>query len=249
MNDLHRLPYTRKVEMIKFCKKCQVETERNAKGDCRPCGMAATAAWNKANPERQKARSAAFRAAHPERVKATQAAYRIANPEKIKAATEAWRAANPERVKATQAAYRAEHAVRIKISMAAWWDANNMRIKGKRAAVYAANPERNNARSLAWKKANPEANRIHGHNRRASKRENGGVLSIGLSAKLFKLQRGKCACCGLPLGGSYHLDHVMPIALGGQNTDSNMQLLKQRCNQQKHASHPVAFMQSRGYLL
>lgn len=56
-------------------------------------------------------------------------------------------------------------------------------------------------------------------------------------------------CCGLPLGDNYHIDHIMPLALGGSNTDDNIQLLRQRCNNQKCAKHPVDFMQSRGFLL
>ena len=75
------------------------------------------------------------------------------------------------------------------------------------------------------------------------------MLSVGLSAKLFKLQKGKCPCCKQPLGDDYHLDHKMPLALGGTNTDENMQLLRSICNLQKHAKHPVDFMQERGYLL
>jgi 5-methylcytosine-specific restriction endonuclease McrA len=53
----------------------------------------------------------------------------------------------------------------------------------------------------------------------------------------------------LPLGDNYHIDHIMPLALGGSNTDDNIQLLRQRCNNQKCAKHPVDFMQSRGFLL
>lgn len=41
----------------------------------------------------------------------------------------------------------------------------------------------------------------------------------------------------------------MPLALGGANEDWNIQLLRQRCNNQKKAKHPVDFMQSKGYLL
>ena len=91
--------------------------------------------------------------------------------------------------------------------------------------------------------------RINEHNRRAKKRDDGGKLSVGLTEKLFKLQGGKCACCRKSLGKDYHLDHIMPIALGGVNEDWNMQLLTQFCNLQKHAAHPVDFMQSRGLLL
>ena len=67
--------------------------------------------------------------------------------------------------------------------------------------------------------------------------------------KLLKLQKGKCPCCSLPLGDDFHLDHKMPLALGGDHVDDNMQLLKARCNMQKRASNPIDFMQSRGFLL
>ena len=34
----------------------------------------------------------------------------------------------------------------------------------------------------------------------------------------------------------------MPLALGGLNEDSNMQLLTARCNLQKSAAHPDEYM-------
>lgn len=46
-----------------------------------------------------------------------------------------------------------------------------------------------------------------------------------------------------------HLDHIVPVAMGGPNIDENIQLLRQRCNNQKHSKHPVDFMQQRGFLL
>lgn len=110
---------------------------------------------------------------------------------------------------------------------------------------YAANADK----ILAWQKNNPELCRIYQQNKRA-RRLNGGKLSLGLAKKLFALQRGKCACgCKQPLGDNYHLDHVMPLALGGTNTDDNIQLLRAACNHQKHAKHPVEFMQERGFLI
>lgn len=173
----------------KFCNKCDCETERNARRQCKPCQ---------------------------------------------KAATTVWRAANLEKVKATKAA---------------WYAANRKKEKVANAAWYVANRERKAATTAAWKKANPGAVRINKHNRRALKIAVGGALSKGLSAKLFELQRGKCACCKLPLGDNLHMDHIMPLALGGANIDGNMQLLRATCNLKKHAKHPVDFMQSRGFLL
>jgi 5-methylcytosine-specific restriction endonuclease McrA len=120
-------------------------------------------------------------------------------------------------------------------------------LKDEKQAVVKPSPKDEEA--IAWAKANPEVNRIKAQNRRALKRVNGGKLSKGLAEKLFKLQKGKCPCCHQPLGENYHLDHIVPLALGGSNTDDNIQLLRSSCNNQKSAKHPIDFMQQRGFLL
>lgn len=117
------------------------------------------------------------------------------------------------------------------------------------AARHLQNKESRNAYSKAWRLANPEAGRIHRQNRRAAQKASGGKLSQGLLDKLFVLQQGRCPCCRQPLGNDCELDHKMPIALGGTNSDENMQLLRKVCNKQKRSKHPVDFMQSRGFLL
>lgn len=218
---------------MKTCIKCG-STEFYAKGGCKPCTKAKAKLWYANNTDRARANVAAYSAAHPGKDLADHKArysenpkkyialskvYQIENKSKVYSAHAEWRSKNPEKCKAYQAAYRAENIDVIK------------------------------AKSAAWAKANPEYTRIRNQNRRARKLENGGVLSKGLAEKLFKLQKGRCTCCGLPLGDNYHLDHVVPLVLGGSNTDDNMQLLRQRCNHQKHAKHPVDFMQERGFLL
>ncbi len=127
--------------------------------------------------------------------------------------------------------------------MSAWKSKNRDKVKAYNAAYGAAHREE----AKAWRRANKNVDRVHKQNRRH--RERGGNLSAGIALKLFKLQRGKCACCGELLGDDYQLDHIMPIALGGKNVDSNMQLLRKVCNLQKHAKHPIDFMQERGLLL
>lgn len=166
--------------------------------------------------------------------KAWHAAYRDANREKRNAATAKWYAANRDAVKATKAIYRAANPEKSKAADDKW------RIE---------NPEKAKAFYSQWQKDHPNERRIFRQNRRARKTESGGELSKGLAEKLFKLQRGKCPCCAKPLGNDYHLDHKIPLALGGSNTDDNMQLLTAACNLQKGSKPPEAFMQSRGFLL
>ena len=134
-------------------------------------------------------------------------------------------------------------------AMAAKWRADNPeKQKASVAAYHVKNATEINSRHAQYKKANPEQFRIYEQNRLAKKRNNGGKLSKGLAAKLLELQQGRCACCRNPLE-TYHLDHIMPIALEGSNTDDNIQLLCPTCNQQKYATHPIDFMQSKGFLL
>lgn len=164
-------------------------------------------------------------------------------------ASAVWRAKNPAKAKAGTTAYRAANPSKVKARYAAHYAANSNKKKANTAKWQEANPEKVRASRAKWKVANPEARRIHLHNYRARKREVGGKLSIGLAEKLFDLQRGKCACCKQPLGTKYHRDHRMPLALGGSNTDENIQLLCAKCNLKKGAKHPVEFMQQKGFLI
>jgi 5-methylcytosine-specific restriction endonuclease McrA len=65
-----------------------------------------------------------------------------------------------------------------------------------------------------------------------------GKLSQDIEMRLFAAQNGLCVCCGCNLGNNYHVDHIMPLALGGTNTDDNVQLLRAECNMRKAAKHP-----------
>lgn len=126
---------------------------------------------------------------------------------------------------------------------------NKVRINERHVQYRQLNPEATRQAVLEWKSRNAERLRVYNRNRKAKKAGANGALSAGLSERLFKLQRGKCACCGLPLGDDYHQDHILPLFLGGENVDANIQLLRGRCNLQKNKKHPVEFMQQRGFLL
>lgn len=162
---------------MKFCKKCECQTERNKRGECKKCHSEYNKKWNLLNPEKAQAL-------------------------KIKSAE--WKKQNKEKIQINDCLYRA---------------------------------------------SNIDSYRIYEHNRRNRKKYNGGKLSKDLSQKLFILQKGKCPCCKKLLGNDYHLDHIVPLALGGANEDWNMQLLRSTCNLNKSAKHPIEYMQSKGFLL
>lgn len=197
--------------------------------------------------------SIAYRAANKEKLKASKAAYYAANKEKIAARQVEYVAANQDRVKSYSKAYWAANKEELKLAQASWKKENSEKIKSSGAAYYIKNRESIIAATKDYASKNPDKRRAIGRlceqSRRARKRNSGGKLSKGLAAKLFILQKGKCPCCKQPLGDDYQLDHIMPLALGGSNSDENIQLLRAECNKQKHAKHPMDFMQSRGFLI
>lgn len=197
----------------------------------------------------KKAYDAARYAANKEAVKARVAKHRAANRDKANARNAAYYAAKSEAKRAERAIWRAGADVRAKAYDAARYTANAKVSNAKSTAWRMANLERSKLSNKVWWAANTERSAIYQNNRRARKLASGGLLSKDLRAKLFALQKGKCPCCRENLGARYHLDHIMPLALGGSNTDDNMQLLRQRCNNQKQAKPPIEFMQSRGFLL
>ena len=143
--------------------------------------------------------------------------------------------------KATNSAYYLSEKTRLTVRFSEYYAANSDKCKDRVKAYSASNPEKVRAARVAYFSADPERKRLKNQNRRAKSRLNGGQLSKGLVKKLTGLQQGKCACCNDPLGTAFHMDHILPIALGGPNIDSNIQLLCPTCNLRKGSKHPVEF--------
>jgi 5-methylcytosine-specific restriction endonuclease McrA len=168
---------------------------------------------------------------HPNRVRASAAAYRLAHKEEIKKRVYKWRREHPAAVKAIAENYEQKNPDRAKAKM----------------AVYRKNNPNYDAESRA---KSPEASKIRCHNYRAKKKFNGGKLSPSLTLRLLAFQKNRCAICRASLKKTgHHLDHIIPLARGGKNIDSNMQVTCPKCNQGKSTKDPIAFMQSRGLLL
>lgn len=102
-----------------------------------------------------------------------------------------------------------------------------------------------------WKLLNPEKRRVSLRNHQARRRKAPGKHGVADIRFLMEKQSGKCAhsWCRRPLKPRYHVDHVIPIKLGGHNDRKNLQLLCIPCNTSKKATHPVEFAQQHGLLL
>ena len=100
--------------------------------------------------------------------------------------------------------------------------------------------------------------RLNAHQRRVNERE-GSVGRVDDAPRrdviddLFRMQRSKCAYCRVAIKRSdrrsWNLDHIHPIAKGGDNRRSNLQITCRECNARKSAKDPIEFARSMGKLI
>lgn len=186
---------------------------------CKACCKLAWASYVANNSEKRALALAQYRAKNKDAIRAADLAYREKSRERELARGAAWRAENPEKERARTAAYR---------------NANKAK-DAERKAEYARN--------------NPDVVRAIASRRRARVNGAAGTHTAADIKSLKQIQRSACAVCRADIRKNYHVDHVLPLALGGTNGKENLQLLCPTCNHSKSAKHPVDFMQQRGFLL
>lgn len=163
-------------------------------------------------------------------------------------------AANPERIRELD---RSRHAVNPERKREA--DRRRyLRDKKKRRQLAlkwrAENPERNKELARVgtkrWRVKHPEKAREGWHKRRARERNARGSFSAADLREIRKLQRNRCARCRKSLKHKKaHVDHIIPLAKGGTNDRTNIQLLCAPCNLTKAARDPIDDARRLGRLL
>jgi 5-methylcytosine-specific restriction endonuclease McrA len=142
-----------------------------------------------------------------------------------------WARRNPEKVKEREA--RRDYSKRAP----------------QRAAYRINNLSRLKAKLTQWQKNNPEKRRANEAKRRAQKAGCYGSYTQADVMRLLSAQAGRCAYCAKLVRQRFHVDHIMPLALGGANTADNIQLLCASCNSRKGKKHPIDYARSTGRLL
>ncbi len=108
-------------------------------------------------------------------------------------------------------------------------------------SFYAANAEEKKRMAREWHERNPERARAHARASAARRRRAPGNHTAADVDAQYARQRGRCYWCGERVGQTYHVDHVIPLKLGGSNAPENIVVACPRCNQVKHAKHPMDF--------
>lgn len=205
-------------------------------GRCKPCHAALALKRRQANRERDREIRRAFYQRHAERISVENAAARKADPAKWSVKDRA----NYERRTATPEG---------RAQFRAWQEDWKLRNPERNAEISRrctrawrkANPEKAADSYRAWAAANPEkyrAGQQRGHaNRKARLRSADGVRILNIDrAVVFERDGGICGICdSLVDATDWHMDHVVPLARGGEHTYGNVQVSHPRCNMRKHA--------------
>jgi 5-methylcytosine-specific restriction endonuclease McrA len=135
-----------------------------------------------------------------------------------------------------------------------WTQDNSDRAKVQKRSYYQANKEKVKISNKRWTGANPERVRanmvVRKHRRRALERAVEGTHTAADIKALLVAQNHACTYCHIDLRKvKKHLDHILPLALGGTNDKTNLQWLCEPCNLSKGAKHPISYAQELGRLL
>ena len=179
----------------------------------------------------------------------SKAAFYRRNRESEKAKVKAYYQANRVQMRHRRNAYDAANPAQKKALFKAWYDANRQAFLASKAQSRLANPEPFKERYKRWATAN-KAHVLANNRARASRLKGAEGRHAGAEiTELLRQQRGLCAYCRAPLKRGYHVDHIVPLAKGGSNWVTNIQLTCRTCNMRKSAKDPIEWAREIGRLL
>lgn len=127
---------------------------------------------------------------------------------------------------------------------------NRTRINEQKIRHYEANKERIRQQQKDYYQNNKDDFVIYSENRRSRKQNAAGSHTCDQALGLLTAQNYKCVNCKCCLKrNKKHLDHIVPLALGGSNDIKNLQWLCAKCNLSKKDKHPIEWAQRNGRLL
>lgn len=162
------------------------------------------------------------------------------NREKVNEWQKIWRERNPEKIKEYWAKNRARHAQRRLEILKKWRSENKAHLQKYSVEYRTKNATQVKEKRRQYEIRFSERVRANKHTRRTR------ILGLGSKidpeyVKFLKIVQGmKCNYCGQHMD-KYQIDHIVPIARGGDNSNENLQLLCAPCNRQKGAKTDIEY--------
>lgn len=169
-------------------------------------------------------------AANRARLLEQKSAYAAANKERIAERDRAYRAANRERMAERHHAYRAANRERLLAQKRARYAENRERAAQAMHAYYVANKEEKAEYDRAYRTSNPHIHKAKKARRRARLHAAEGTHTSADIRMQYEKQEGRCFYCGVEVGDTYHVDHVVPLSRGGSNWPENLVIACPPCN-------------------
>jgi 5-methylcytosine-specific restriction endonuclease McrA len=127
-----------------------------------------------------------------------------------------------------------------------WKSGNQDRVAGYKEKY---GPEYFRKKGLEHYYRNKEAYLAHARKRKARKMGADGDFTKADIDRIMKAQGGRCAHCKTSVKRRRHIDHIIPLARGGSNWPSNLQILCPQCNMSKGSKDPIDWARINGRLL
>jgi len=154
-----------------------------------------------------------------------------------------WCAANKEKKRVSSNAWNTANKERRQTKARIWYENNRTNTTPRSEEVYQkalaanrvwrqANIDKARASSKAWRDANPDARKAAKYRRLSRLRNAEGSWTAAEWRERLALYGGVCPCCGS--SEDLTIDHIVPIAWGGNNFVWNLQPLCKRTNEVKN---------------
>jgi 5-methylcytosine-specific restriction endonuclease McrA len=175
--------------------------------------------------------------------------YESKNREKRREKNRKYRLKNIDKLKGSYRDYYRKNRDILSAKNKRYHSENLEKIAERKSKNRSENPEKFAESYRRWAKANPIKVAVKARNRRAVIKMCGGTHTPSDIELLLNKQGKKCVGCNADLRLGYHVDHIMPLALGGSNDRKNLQILCPKCNLKKQAKHPIDWARENGRLV
>jgi 5-methylcytosine-specific restriction endonuclease McrA len=239
------------LQQSKTCTGCKVDkplfefhrhkrSKDGVRQRCKSCRAEEVAEDRIKSPEKYKERHRKYYEKHRDKVIARTSEYNRAKPQVLRNSMRAYRADPANRKKELE--YGRQYREKTVGQRAAYRKENEISRLMYNQKYRIENKERISAYHQEWKRRNWDACATSWRNRRARKLD-AGTHTAEETKDLLIAQRHCCANCEIPIGTTEkHLDHWIPLALGGSNTIENLQWLCPTCNLGKGRTEPIMWL-------